>query len=199
MLSYRPNPKKAISDRRGFTLVELLVVIAIILILSGIVFGLTRGISGKQARSRAQSEVNAIGIALENYKLRYGDYPWLGTSSGAELYQHLTGQKKMVPTSTAGSPNVGATGDNKTFLDPDKMSVSGSGDSAYFQDPWGNAYIYYYKNSSNYETWEYPGFILMSKGPDGATSTSGLTTGKLSADHFDTEENIDNVIYGFEF
>lgn len=200
MLSSRPELHNRTNARPGFTLVELLVVIAVILILSGIVFGLSGGIADKQARGKAETELQSIAVALETYKMKYGDYPWLGPDGDGnktDLYKHLTGQLKMVPTSTAGSPDINASGDGKPILDPEKMTVSGTNDGSYFMDPWGQSYRYYYKSSGS-STWNYPGYILLSVGKDGKIDDDGLSKGEISADHFAEEDNVDNIVQGFE-
>lgn len=67
---------------RAFTLVELLTVIVIIAILSGITFGVVRGVSDKGRVARAQSEMAALSTALEEYRRQFGDY--LRLDSGTE-------------------------------------------------------------------------------------------------------------------
>ena len=63
-------------NRNGFTLIELLMVIAVILILAGITFGVSRGVQNAQARTKARAELATIAQAIEQFKSRYGDYPW---------------------------------------------------------------------------------------------------------------------------
>ena len=60
----------------GFTLIELLMVISVILILAGITFGISRGVQNAQARTKARAELATIAQAIEQFKSRYGDYPW---------------------------------------------------------------------------------------------------------------------------
>ncbi|GHC00119.1 prepilin-type N-terminal cleavage/methylation domain-containing protein [Cerasicoccus arenae] len=202
MLYNRPVPQHRPTTRNGFTLVELLVVLAIILILSGFVFGLSRGIAVKQARSKAQSELQTLGLALENYRMKLGDYPWLGADTGGtELYKHLVGELKMVPGSEAGKAKVDEPGSEIPFIDASKLTVMKDGDGAeYFSDPWGQPYEYYYKPSGG-GNWAYTGFILLSVGADGADSSTGLSEGNISQDYFEDaeEKNVDNMVFGFEF
>ena len=63
------------STKRAFTLIELLVVIAIIAILAGLVLNTASYIQKKGATSRAEAEMAALTVALENYKADNGDYP----------------------------------------------------------------------------------------------------------------------------
>ncbi|WP_309384225.1 prepilin-type N-terminal cleavage/methylation domain-containing protein [Cerasicoccus frondis] len=195
MLYHRPVTQYSPNRRPGFTLVELLVVIAIIAILSSIVFGLTRGIAVKQARTKAEAELQALATALESYKLKYGDYPWLGEDSdSSDLFEHLTGEKKMVPGSTAGNPDMVNGG--QAFVNEEDFTISNDR----FMDPWGGNYAYYYKDASDSgSSWRYPGFILVCLGADGAQDDSGLATGEIPKDYFDDDNNLDNFVYGLEF
>jgi general secretion pathway protein G len=61
--------------RRGFTLIEVLAVMAIIAVLAGIVLGVAGYASRKADRTRAQSQMEAIKNALEQYRVDFGRYP----------------------------------------------------------------------------------------------------------------------------
>ncbi|MGE9294866.1 MAG: prepilin-type N-terminal cleavage/methylation domain-containing protein [Puniceicoccales bacterium] len=192
------TPTPLSSDRRirrrpAFTLVEILVVIAVILILSGIVVGVAGGVAGKQARSRAQADIQALGSALESYKLKYGDYPWV--TDEEELFYHLTGQKKMMPEGTPGNVTMVDVSEaqQRPFVDESKFSVTGNE----FTDPWGLPYEYEYRTSSG-SGWKRAGFILYSKGADGKSSGT-LSDGDIPQNYFEQDENIDNIVFGYEF
>ena len=74
---YNPPHLYSLSKRQqGFTLIELLMVITVILILAGITFGISRGVQNAQARTKAKAELATISQAIEQFKSRYGDYPW---------------------------------------------------------------------------------------------------------------------------
>ena len=60
---------------RAFTLIELLAVIAIIAILAGLLLNTAGYIQKKGAMSRAETEIAALTVALENYKTDNGEYP----------------------------------------------------------------------------------------------------------------------------
>jgi len=64
------------STTRAFTLIELLVVIAIIAILAGLLLNTAGYIQKKGAMSRAETEMAALTVALENYKADNGNYPY---------------------------------------------------------------------------------------------------------------------------
>lgn len=192
--------------RSGFTLVEILVVMAIILILAGIVVGVQRGVYRSQSESKAKGEMQAIATALESYKQKYGDYPWVGSDlDGEELYDHLTGEDYMgVSGGSAGPQTRSGSETKRPILDVSQFSVvdSNNFDAANnaILDPWGNPYRYYYKAGTS-STWNYPGFILISVGPDGAMTSDGETTGSIPtrAEDYFTGDNADNLVYGLEF
>lgn len=98
------RPRKFKTSRSGFTLIELLMVFAIITILAAITFGISRGVRDAQNRAKAKVELAAISQAIEEYKSRYGDYPWHDSDVGEyPSEQFLPGSKQEVnvdPTST---------------------------------------------------------------------------------------------------
>lgn len=116
----------------GFTLVELLVVITIIAILAALVLSTAGGIQDKAARSRAQSEIAALGAALESYKADNGDYP-TGTFN-----TNATGNKFVV---TNLMPSTG-----KVYFEFPKNMTNSNGDMI---DPWGVTYGYQYPGNTN--------------------------------------------------
>lgn len=76
------------STRKGFTLVELMIAIAIIAILMTLtITAVTRAI-GRGRETAARLEINALQQAVEQYNLKYGDYPPDG-SSYAVLTRHM--------------------------------------------------------------------------------------------------------------
>ena len=79
---YNPPRLYSLSKRQqGFTLIELLMVITVILILAGITFGISRGVQNVQARTKAKAELAVISQALETYKSKNGDYPWISVNN----------------------------------------------------------------------------------------------------------------------
>ena len=76
----------------GFTILELIIVIAIIAILAGLILNTAGYIQKKGASSRAETEIAALTVALENYKADNGDYPHGTNANGANraLEQHLS-------------------------------------------------------------------------------------------------------------
>jgi len=65
---------------KAFTLIEILAVVAIVAVLSTIVLSVGKGVSARQAITRAKGDMAAIVGGLELYKAQYGDYLCLTTS-----------------------------------------------------------------------------------------------------------------------
>ena len=204
--SSRLRPKQ-----QGFTLIELLMVIAVILILAGITFGISRGVQNAQARAKAKAELATISQAIEQYKSRYGDYPWLLSSDPyrtKNLAYALSG--RVVIKNVSGTPTAVVITDedevegNPKFLDLTKFSTTEeSGAVNDILDPWGNSYRYYYKWDNSLNTWDIFGYHLFSTGPNGDSADSAiqgkmdLSTGVLDDDFRDTA-NAEGIIFAGE-
>lgn len=147
-------------------------VIAVILILAGITFGISRGVQNAQARAQAKAELAVIAQALEQFKSRYGDYPWLLSSDAyptKNLAYALSG--RLVIKNVSGTPTAVVITDedqiekNPKFLDLTKFSTTEeNGAVNNILDPWGNSYRYYYKYDNSLTTWDYFGYHLLSTG-----------------------------------
>jgi prepilin-type N-terminal cleavage/methylation domain-containing protein len=64
------------NNRPAFTLVELLMVMAIIAILAAITMGIYGSAKGKAIDTRLRIDLATIGLALEIYKAKNGQYPY---------------------------------------------------------------------------------------------------------------------------
>ena len=70
------SPKEArIREVRGFTLLEILVVVVIIGLLAGFVAPRYFGQVGKSEVNAAKAQIDALGKALDQYRLDTGNYP----------------------------------------------------------------------------------------------------------------------------
>lgn len=221
-----PAPSHPRNHRQqGFTLIELLMVIAVILILAGITFGISRGVQNAQARAKAKAELAVISQALETYKSKHGDYPWISVSDVSNSTQTKNAAHGVMKTLVGWQSVTGTqVGDadsetgvifkkQKSTLDVSKLSLSQDWPTSnteaspslntYFIDPWGNAYVYIYKNPSSATTWERFGYILFSKGADGKASSTGITestgeivTNPVGSSFRNQSDNIDNIMAG---
>ena len=170
----------------GFTLVELLVVIVIIGILVSITFTGASYLLGSQEEKQAASQIEAISLALEQYRSDMGTYPKTDEISGSDdeyargifLYLALAGVvdgvgntidsedrgKSFLP---GDSITLGVQNGNRnevTTLSDEELSDS-SGSKVFPMDPWFEPFIYEYPRRDGHR-----GFLLFSKGPDGQAS-----------------------------
>lgn len=202
-------------NRNGFTLIELLMVIAIILILAGITFGISRGVQNAQARTKARAELATIAQALEQFKSRYGDYPWHKsgeTDTNKTLLYALTG--RLVIGDPNPSDNVSTTNAiiitdenqikrNPKFLDETKFAtIEIDSETTNLLDPWGNPYMYWYKWDDRPNSYEMFGYHLYSTGAGGNTANNTIktkinaSTGLIANDFRDTANGAGIIFAG---
>jgi prepilin-type N-terminal cleavage/methylation domain-containing protein len=214
---YNPPHRHSPSKRQqGFTLIELLMVIAVILILAGITFGISRGVQNAQARTKAKAELAVISQAIEQFKSRYGDYPWhkqgeLDTNK--TLLFALTGRMVLAdPSPTDDTTEIKAIeitdeaqiDKNPKFLDDSKFSTKKIGQSSTnLLDPWGEPYIYWYKWDNEPNDWDVFGFHLYSTGPKGSSANDAIKTKiNISSGVFDDDfrdvANAEGIIFAGE-
>ena len=177
------NPKSS-----GFTLIELLIVLAIIGVLIGITFSGANYLFQAQREKKALSDLEALKLALEEFKSEYGDYPRTDDLSGnVQTLPFLTGQRLFQALSSyvdaEGNPYDNPLKRPKSFLKSEALKLGeqegnqiqevtmdftnvSTGTPLYFAiDPWDAPYIYDYPRRD-----ENLGFLLYSKGPDGESS-----------------------------
>ena len=184
----------------GYTLVEVLLVLSVIIILGGITFGTAAGVQSARMKSIAKAEISLINDSLLSFHATHGDYPITeGIENNAiTLSKALLGWKifqgnpaKMVDLDHV--PPEGVT----SFIELSKIYYEGNlpmsdklmPNRVRLIDPWGNAYVYAYKESSE---WDNFSFILYSKGPDGADvklEADGILREKFK----NLDKNIDNI------
>jgi len=175
---------------RAFTLVEVLTVIAILAILMSAAVGGGRWAFRRAYTARAQAELSALATALESYKRQHGDYPRTNAGSGAEsrgaqLLQSLVGARG--PNGAVLNPR------GRSWIDLGNFTTHGGLDplvnsAAELIDPWGNAYVYFYKEPLG--AWANPSFVLYSTGADGLHNPALLLGGYSQRD---LDENRDNL------
>ena len=137
--------------RSGLTLIELIVVLIVIGLLAGLVAPQILGRVSDAKITTARTQIELLGVALENYRLDNGVYP--STQQGLEALR----------AKPSGSP------DARNWRGPYlKKAVPA--------DPWGRAYLY--KSPGEKDR---AGFDLKTMGRDGQAGGSGedadLTSG----------------------
>ena len=216
------NPPHLYSLRKrqqGFTLIELLMVITVILILAGITFGISRGVQNAQARSKAKAELATISQAIEQFKSRYGDYPWHQSGGGDStdnnkmLLYALTGRMVLAdPSPTDNITEIAVIeitdeaqiDKNPKFLDDSKFSTTKTGQlTTNLLDPWGNPYIYWYKWDNSPDAWDVFGYHLYSTGPKGNSANIAIkakinNSSGVFDDDFRDVANAEGIIFAGE-
>ncbi len=176
------------NGKAAFTLIELMAVITIIVILAGLVIGGLGFVSEKQARSKAQVQIQLLSKALEEYKLDMGAYPPAATTAGTGnsaigLYQALF--KDGYDYTTPATPPTSWTKATRIYLtdlDPrtskqgwvDTVTTTTPPATTTVKDPWGNEYRYRTGKSATgvaNSSAMNPDFDLWSIGKDGLTNT----------------------------
>ncbi len=217
---YNPPHLYSLSKRQqGFTLIELLMVIAVILILAGITFGISRGVQNAQARTKAKAELATISQAIEQFKSRYGDYPWHqggggdSTDNNKMLLYALTGRMVLAdPSPTDNTTEIEAIeitdeaqiDKNPKFLDDSKFSTTKTGQlTTNLLDPWGNPYVYRYKGDNSPDDWDVFGYHLYSTGPKGSSANTAIkakinNSSGVFDDDFRDVANAEGIIFAGE-
>lgn len=166
-------------------------VIAVIGILVAITFGISTGVRNAQLRASAKAELAVIAQGLEQFKLRYGDYPWHlsgDADTNKMLLYALTGRLVMerdvndvVQVYVIVSQSDVTVEKRPKFIDDTKFFVErdASGNSIELLDPWGNPYIYMYKRSDSPDAWNVFGYHLYSTGPNGEDANQALKANML--------------------
>lgn len=171
-------------DGAAFTIVELLLVIVIILILAGLILGVSSFVQTKGARSRAETEIAAMSAALESYKADNGIYPANSVTNALDpattnpssyksacqyLYIQLSGDSDGNPTTTSSL-------DTKNYLGgalrPGMLKPNPPGAGTFFRDPFGNSYGYSTAKASGGSAGNNPTFDLWSTGGSVTSDTS---------------------------
>jgi general secretion pathway protein G len=125
---------RASAAMAGFTILELIIVIAIIAILAGLILSTAGYIQKKGASSRAETEIAALTVALENYRADKGDYPQGTNTNGVNPPSSNTFLlTSLMPTN------------GKVYFEFNKSMTNASN----VVDPFGENYGYEYPGNSN--------------------------------------------------
>lgn len=150
-MNRRPNRKN------GFTLIEILAVVAIIIVVAGLVIGITGVVTGKMDRAKTNKELSLLNKFLDDYR---NNAPPLGSNkiSGIyppdlnELFKYLDKNKNNGVDKNEDGYKLG----NLVF----------QSDKWICYDPWGSEYVYTRQTLRTYR--------LGSLGPDGRAGVANL-------------------------
>ena len=172
----KTNPRRG---RQGFSLVELMAVITIIVILAALVVGGMSFVTARQAKNKAQVQIELLSKSIQDYRHDMGRYPGVadntpvdGKDMTEELYEALFYEGYQVTENPGGA----VTGDEATKiylpeLDPTSSKQGWVGPATSVPaktkilDPWGREYRY--RKGTNAQNAD---FDIWSTGPDGETN-----------------------------
>ena len=171
---------------RGFTLVELLTVVTIIMILSGMVIGVSSYVNRKSAVDKAKTQMETFNMQITAYQTDAGFLPEttdedIEATSGLIIYRMLycdgVGADGIAGTADDGAldgrPDEGFVPYNAD-LDPNTnprnlIDKKGTPLPVAVVDPWGNSWRF--RNQKGDPEQQNPDFDLWSLGPDGKNGT----------------------------
>lgn len=81
----RQRAVSATAEAAGFSLVELVCVLGIVGLLLALGIVVTNHVRRDAGRARARTDLEKIGFALQEYKLRHGAYPVLMSTNGGSF------------------------------------------------------------------------------------------------------------------
>ena len=172
---------------RGFTLVELLTVVTIVVILSGMVVGVSSFVQRKAAVEKARVQMELFNLKINEYKADAGGYlpptmeEDIEAKSGLIIYRMLYGDgigaDGIAGTADDGAldgepdegavvyiPDLNPNTNNQNWIDK-----KGSDVPVEIVDPWGNPWRF--RNQKGDPDQQNPDFDLWSVGPDGKNGT----------------------------
>lgn len=173
-----PHSWRRAKSPSAFTLIELLIVITIIMILAALVVGGATYANRAAAENRARSEIRALELALQEYRLDNGEYPpvadvangVLNTNPTTYLSPSINLYRMLIPT-PAPAPNPPP---KVYFRDVPKGMVGTSGNDRYFIDPWGNPYGWSRSTNTSHNP-NFPEVSIWSVGVTPANTNAWIT------------------------
>jgi type II secretory pathway pseudopilin PulG len=152
------STRPSLQDRKtsyAFTVIELLVVMAVIIVLAGLILVASRYVQDKGRRTRAEAEIAAISVALQNYKADNGIYP--SDPARTELvdpsvFPPPAEASLYLYEKLAGDSNHDRIADTPTYFSfrPNQLSPADQTQNVVFiRDPFGNSYGYSTAKAAN--------------------------------------------------
>ncbi len=139
----------------AFTLLELLTAMVIVTVLAGLILVTSRYIQDKGRRTRAEAEIAAISVALQNYKADNGVYP--SDPARTELVDPNVSPPPADASlylyeKLAGDSNHDRVADMPSYFSfkPNQLSPADETQNVIFiRDPFGNSYGYSTAKAAN--------------------------------------------------
>lgn len=196
-----PTPTPAgrrLPAARAFTLIELLTVIVIIGVLAGLLLPALKGARDSAKKTKAQTTINGVSIALKAYNNEYGFWP-LTASGGSvpnavltavqnqRLIELLGGSDVYLDGSAGGNPRriqflgmkTSETNAVSTTASNGVYPITSGGGAVNLTDPWNNSYMFRFDDDGDNKVETYGGattipggFAIWSAGPDKKVNTT---------------------------
>jgi len=146
MTTSKIHPARQRKSGQAFTLVELLGVIVVIGILAGITLGGAGAVRRQAAVGQAKAEIAALEAACARFQSELGFYP-SNTSANPTTAFNPSGYSaagSALFTNLFGTNQFNRAAGTKRYFEPKASMVSSTNTAnPYFIDPWGYAYGYY--------------------------------------------------------
>ncbi len=172
---------------RGFTLVELLTVVTIIVILSGMVVGVSSYVQRKAAVNKAQVQLKSFELKITEYQVDAGGVLPVTTEEDVEARTGLIIYRMLYGDGIGADGIAGTADDGALDGEPDEGAIvyladlnpntnnqnlidkKGTDIPVEVVDPWGNAWRF--RSQKGDPEQQNPEFDLWSLGPDGKNGT----------------------------
>jgi type II secretory pathway pseudopilin PulG len=164
MTTSKIHPARQSKSVLAFTLVELLGVIVVIGILAGITLGGAGAVRRQAAVGQAKAEIAALEAACARFQTELGFYPANTAANPTTAFNptNYQGAGSALFTNLFGANQFNRAAGTKRYFEPKASMVSSTNtDNPWFIDPWGYAYGYYSDGTNAPVIW----------------STAGQTTG----------------------